>query len=185
MSAPLGPLLAAILLGLGACAADAPARDEHAITGTIDAGEGIPVRIAGAAKDSTTTGPGGDFAFRNLPAGDYTVSPAQAEYLFEPASYQVRLGAGEPARVLTFRRGEPTEGVPADVLAHIDTLPDSPLKEDEIILPNGMRLSDFRRQMEAQGLWTGEPAEAPAAPALAPPAARTRDGSDTVSLWNP
>jgi hypothetical protein len=69
----------------GACGARISGR----IAGAVAAG--VTVSLGGGAAAVATTDASGSFAFDGLAAGEYTVSPSLAGYVFEPASAAVTL----------------------------------------------------------------------------------------------
>lgn len=71
-----------------------------AITGAVNGPwvEGVTVTLAGAASRTGTTDASGQYAFRGLAAGTYTVTPSLAGYAYAPAAPQVTLSAAD-ARV--------------------------------------------------------------------------------------
>jgi dienelactone hydrolase len=87
----LHPLLFVALLCFAGCK----------VAGNVsDAGtalEGIPVVLTGEQSLSTTTDKEGEFTFKYLKPGTYTVSPSLAGYAFDPPSYTITLKTGEIA----------------------------------------------------------------------------------------
>lgn len=134
-------------IGLGAlfcaaCSAPAPgAAPASVVVGAIPGAAGVAVRVAGPVERTVQSDADGRFRVAGLPAGTYRVTPVQPGFVFEPVERSVTLGAS--VDTLRFRRIVPGEGVSQAVLGSIDTLPPGGPPADEVVLPNGQRLSDY------------------------------------------
>ena len=85
----------------GTTSSGANSSSGYAIAGTIFGITGIDVTLSGSAATNAPTDSTGNFSFKTLTAGAYTVSPAQPGYVFTPVSRAVTLTSGS-AGDLTF-----------------------------------------------------------------------------------
>ncbi|MEJ2392937.1 MAG: carboxypeptidase-like regulatory domain-containing protein [Gammaproteobacteria bacterium] len=67
----------------------------HNISGTISGAvtSGVTMTLGGDATATTTTDGSGNYTFSNIPAGNYTVTPASSGYTFSPSSASVSLSS--------------------------------------------------------------------------------------------
>ncbi|MGC4121753.1 MAG: carboxypeptidase regulatory-like domain-containing protein [Myxococcales bacterium] len=67
------------------------------VSGSVrgDAAGGVTVSLGGAASGSTVTDPGGNYRFRGLRAGSYTLTPSKLGNVFAPASLAVTVSGAD------------------------------------------------------------------------------------------
>ncbi len=58
--------------------------NDYEITGTIPGRQGVTLTLGGDAAATTTTNAGGNFTFEHLAQGNYTLTPTQIGYKFDP-----------------------------------------------------------------------------------------------------
>jgi len=62
------------------------ASSTYGISGVVSGISDVSVMLSGASSSTTSTNSGGNFGFATLAAGNYTVSPSKAGYVFSPVS---------------------------------------------------------------------------------------------------
>jgi hypothetical protein len=124
----------------------------HAISGVVTDGSSSQAEGIGGVTITVTNGNrttrlggtdrAGKFRIDDLPPGQYTVSPTQQGYVFNPVNIAVTIKSCS-IKGLTFTRNQPAEGLSPVDAERIDAEPDTATSPETTILPNGQTLAEF------------------------------------------
>jgi cell wall-associated NlpC family hydrolase len=150
--------LSLLLIGVGVLTAcggsDSPSQPAtYSISGSVSGAVGVSVRVSGPESRTVSSDANGFFSVPGLRPGQYTVSPTQPGFTFNPIEVAVTIADADVTSPV-FTRQQPEEGLSAQDAARLDAQPDSYLAEDKVILPNGRSLSEYAK---SRGI-TGNPA---------------------------
>lgn len=84
----------------------------------------------------------GYFEFTEIGSGNYVLHPVSDNKLFTPVSITVEV-RNSNVNSLNFEIDENPDALASSILENIETIPDSYLSDQEIILPNGKSLHDY------------------------------------------
>jgi hypothetical protein len=99
LSAALSLSLLLAACGGGGGGGSTPSAEGHSLSGTVVGAAGVTVTLSGKASAATTTDAAGDYQFRDLADGTYTVTPSRTGYTFNPASIEVSLSGADESGV--------------------------------------------------------------------------------------
>ena len=123
------------------------------ISGYVTTAAGVNVTARGPQTLSTITDAAGVFSLKGLPPGQYTVSPNLPGSVFTPVHQAVTL-VDRDITDLVFSPVVPEDALSKEIMTRIDSIPDSWLPRDEVILPNGINLRDY---LEMRGIAPDNP----------------------------
>jgi hypothetical protein len=109
---PATPAREYLYLGGRVVAIGNPAPTGYSITGSISGGglctAGVLITLSGPVQTSTTTDSNGNYAFNNLPAGSYTITPTKSGCSFSPSYVPVTI-TNSNVVVGAFSGGQPPQ----------------------------------------------------------------------------
>ncbi|BHH83666.1 SdrD B-like domain-containing protein [Desulforhopalus sp. 52FAK] len=112
----------------------------YTISGVVDGISNVDIHLSGPSVGKVATDILGEFIFTGLKNGNYTLSPKSEFYDFDPKSINMRI---EDSNISGIKFNPiAVEGLSEQEDNYLATLPDVYLSPDEIIMPNGSRLSD-------------------------------------------
>jgi hypothetical protein len=85
--------------GGGGGSGSTPQGQGHSVSGNVTGAAGVIVTLSGKASATTATDAAGDYQFRDLADGSYTVTPSLTGYTFDPASAEVSLSGADASGV--------------------------------------------------------------------------------------
>jgi hypothetical protein len=114
----------------------------YTVSGQVQGGASATVNLTGAKSAVATTDASGNFSFRGLANGAYSLTPTQSGMVFAPVIATATVGSAN-VTLAAFVAFTAADALPDSTIAAIAATPESPLSLSDMVNADGSTVADY------------------------------------------